>query len=266
MYAIIILVNNKTQFLRLRGECTMANTGTKATKKIKLYDVKKIKYKDTEFVGMLIEQEYEGYGEMKFLQLDSSIRHLWFKSANDYTVTAVRLAPKVREQFDKTKAEYQNYDKLIKEIKALRLKISAAETKVNKAKENLANASGLISRENFDKKVEEIFKNSRDNIDRKSDYCYVTSSSDDTISVGFETIIEKYADADSYSFIDREYDGTLWINDSDKNAKATVKKFMANRLNLKKKLKDIEFSTDGYLDIGDKNTLMYTHQITIKFT
>lgn len=80
-----------------------------------------------------------------------------------------------------------------------------------------------------------------------------------------EVFITKYVKEGSYSFIYSMYDNTLQIeSNSSKNKEYRAMIEQCSRNDVHIALKSGYVSENRVLNIGDKNTLYYTHTITLK--
>jgi hypothetical protein len=232
---------------------------------VKLYDIRRVTKNDKNFIGMLIN--VEDINTMKFIGIDGDIHKIY---SNEYTATTVRLEPKIREQFEKIKSEYQIKYKLEKEITELQKKLNRANSRIEKQSEKIATISGSISRKEFNKRIEVLFNKYKNKIDNSCEYIHVSNWENNCINVYFITYIERKTDENKYSFLYREfgsYDGELFVKE-DEQYNSLVAEYFNQRANINKKLKNGEITTEGRIEVevNDNNeTLVYSHCIRIDF-
>jgi hypothetical protein len=122
-----------------------------------------------------------------------------------------------------------------------------------------------ISEEMFREKIEDIFYKYQEKVDKN---CNCVNSLDygkeKSISMAFMTFIDRDIITDNYSFIDKKFDGSIYINTKDKTYKAMLKELKGERINISKRLKNFKIKTNGEINLTYKD-LSYSHIITIDY-
>lgn len=174
-----------------------------------------------------------------------------FREGEDLTISSVRIDKDLREALEKVcdaKIKHKAFlDKFWKEK-------SMHETNVANSLKELKECSDEMTREAFMQEVEAMFREKYPASGGFQRQRYFTwdSVSDKAFSVSQTQEMEKYIQPESYAFIYREYDGTLFIDSSVKGYKEFCER---NAPPILPELKD-KAKTTVSASIGDKNFLL----------
>lgn len=212
---------------------------------VKVGSVYKVQFEDKAEQGMLvgISEGYRGQNYL-FLYVDGTDQQV---RANDVTLSSTRIKPEVRQYFKKIFNMYKEKEKLKQQRDELNMKISSICDNITSARKEMKDVNGVYSAEDvvntFNRKYETD--------------TYLWGTKDGNLFFSVDQHHGKYVRPRDYSFIDYEYDSTLWISDYEQAKKKLCVTISKQDLdNLKSKLKLAKFvKTTESVDIGDKNTL-----------
>jgi uncharacterized protein (UPF0335 family) len=129
----------------------------------------------------------------------------------------------------------------------------------------MTNKIDTISKEKFESEINRIFREYKDKIDKDCDYVLMIDyRKENSISMSFNTYIEKNFDERNYSFFKYNKLSRAYIDTQHKDYISMVKKLKNERTNLNKNLKNIKIETTGFLSFLYYD-LTYTHLITIDY-
>lgn len=214
----------------------------------KVGSVYKVQFKDKDKTeqGMLvgISEGFRGFNYL-FLYTDGTDQQV---RANEVTLSSTRIKPEVRQYFKNIFQMYKEKEKLKKKRDLLNMQIDGICRNITNARKELKDVNGIYSAEDVVKAFNKKYYESD---------TYLWGTKDGNLFFSIEQYHGKYVTPRDYSFIDYEYDSTLYISDYEQAKKELGINIPKQDLaNLKAHLKLAKFvEMDDHIDIGDKNTL-----------
>ena len=248
-----------------------------------MYKVKKFKIKDSynfehEMVGILVENNEEGNFSLnplytydyKIISIDGNEKQVRGKDILEISIVK-NIDKNIREMMNKYGLKRKQMDK----------KISKAKTELmylyeEKKKEERELLKDIIAERKFlfpEEFETRIYEKLRKIVNSKYHLFVTGSYLDNSINIGISKDIEKYAKPENYSFIYKEYDGTLHIDSDMPSYKELKEKYDKNfKILSPKEIKKIKkqyncelIEQESNLSIGDKDWLSYNLYVYICF-
>lgn len=211
---------------------------------MKIGSIYKIIKEDREIVGIVIKQEEEmdGMDVFKMIASTGTIMNVAIKKEDK--VTSTKLKTEVRDALKNAYKQYKDKKELEEEIKkmerALREKKQELDEGLKKIKE--------VSDEFTIRDLANNFYNIKS---------YSTNPANPRFDFYLKKEVEKYARPEDYSFLYREYDGNIFIDNNEACIKRYGLKVPKPQIeHLKKQLKHTKLeNVSDDCSIGDKSTL-----------
>lgn len=217
---------------------------------LKKGSIYKITNGENPFVGIYLgERDSWGGKVTTFMTTAASLIEI--KIQKETVIASTRLQPKIRESLVKMYKMYVEKENISMKTKELENALRENEISIRAEQEILKELSGLF-------KLEDILRK----------FHNITSCSTDpnkpVFTFSIEKPIEKYANPHSYSFLDTEYDGCLFITDHEAAIKECAFSIPTSEINqLKTQLKYTNLTgVDDSCSLGDKNWLYANKDFT----
>lgn len=219
---------------------------------LKKGSIYKITNGENTFVGIFLGEK-DRWGGKVSLFMTTAANLVEIEIQKEITIASTRLQPKIRESLIKMYKMYTEKENILAKTKELEDALRENDISLRAEQEILKKLSGLF-------KIEDIFRK----------FYNMSSGSTDpnkpefTFSV--EKPIEKYANPQTYSFLDTEYDGCLFITDHEAAIKECAFSIPASEINqLKTQLNHTSLiRVEDSCSLGDKNWLYANKDFTFR--
>lgn len=234
-------------------------------KNLKVGDIKKFNNGDEEFVAAVVEANDIG---VTLINMDGYKKTFDFYRCTRMSYSATRLAPEIREQFDKIVDSYKVYSRLLSDIEKMK---ALSEKKLDAVKKDIEKLQSIQGKFSYDKTGEVFLKylsKVKPTVVKKLESDYRMDCSKTPVGVWLQFTryeeIEKWANPHSYSFLYRDYE-TLRIGEKNNSYKELCNKHSKGDAKFElSKLKG-DFRVTSELTVGDKDSLYYRNVISVLF-